>query len=242
MSEELKRHLRRLTWYTWGFFLSILPCFILGLFSLILIFIDLKTALCVLLPFLLFLFLALLCWKKGKAYGNSRTFGPIHFTLSEPYSYDDVLAEFSTSAGEKYSLKCSEDSAFFKLGRNPVTRTLVLRMATFDNKIFKQMKNSANQKVTRAYPDTPWTGSFAHKKYPQRIYLNIIYAEELTDALQELISKNVSDSPGNVNAVFCPDRIYLPPLFPPTRGMISLYEISSYKTVIIIFRALFSIS
>ena len=241
MNHGLKRHLRRLTIYAWGMFLSFLLCFILGFFLLILLFSNFKVALCFLPFFLLFLILFFMIQKKSNAYGNC-TFSPVCFTLSQPYSYEDVLQEFSTSAGEDYTLKCSEDSAFFKLGRNPVTRTLVLRIADFDKKKFKQVKNSANQKVTRAYPDAPWTGSFAQKKYPQRIYLNIIYAEELTTALQALISKNVSDSHGNVNAVFCPDRIYLPPLFPPTQGIISLYEISAYKTVIIIFRSLFSIS
>lgn len=241
MDQALKKHLRMLAWHTWAFFISFLLCFILGFFFLVFIFSDLIAALCILPFFLLFLILAFMIQKKSKEYRNC-TFSPVCFTLSHPYSYEDVLQEFSTSAGEEYSLKCSENACFFKLGRNPVTRTLVLRIADFDSKKFKQMKNSANQKVIRAYPDAPWAGSCSRNKYPQRIHLNTIYAEELTEDLQALISKNVSDSHGNVNAVFCPDRIYLPPLFPPTRGMISLYEISAYKTVIIIFRALFPIS
>lgn len=241
MDQVLKKHLRKLTWYTWGSFLSFLLCFLFGFFFLVFIFADLMAAFCVILLFLPFLILLLIIQKKSRTYRN-HSFSPVCFALSHPYSCEDVLQEFSTSAGDKYSLQCSEDAYFFKLGRNPVIRTLVLRMTDFDSKKFKQMKSNANQKVTRTYPEAPWTGPAGVRRYPQRIYLNVIYTEEMAGDLQELLNKNAADFPGSLNVVFCPNRIYLPPLFPPAHGMMSLFDLSAYKTAIIIFRALFPIS
>lgn len=239
MNQELKRHLRRLTIYTWGLFLSSLFSVFSGAFCLLLLFFVPIGTLYLLPFFLILLFLALLFWHKGKAYSR-RDFETVCFTLSEPYSYDDVLEEFATSAGEEYTLKCSEDAVFFKLGRNPVTRTLVLRMNDFEKHLFKQMKNSANRKVSHVYQDTPWTGSTATNRYPQRIYLNIIYADSLTENLQAHIKKNALDalSHGSLNAIICPDSIFLPPLY----GIPNLYALSAYKTAIIIFRSIFSIA
>lgn len=228
MDKALDKHLETLEKYAR---ITLLLTFIL-IFSFLFfgVLLYYKSKYCLIFA-ILFLFSAIVLYmmtQKAKMDEKENVYEPVSIKFPQKITYEDFSMHLKKLANNKY-LSMGENLLFYKINQIFKLHIVVYKTESFVKKEFDSAKKRINRKANVQFNISQEVSRFDSG---QLMRYNIVFTENMNDALNKLISRNANHNlnreEGVVNMVVSPREIIIPPLF----GRCDVGQVSRYKRTV----------